>query len=56
MAGSVLAFGLFALRQRRAAAAGRVPLITPGLLRKPAFTVGLGGIALFFAGEGPSGG
>lgn len=50
MAGSVLAFGLFALRQRSAAAAGRMPLITPGLLRKPAFTVGLGGIALFFAG------
>lgn len=24
--------------------------MTPGLLRKPAFTVGLGGIALFFGG------
>ncbi|MFB8077085.1 MFS transporter [Streptomyces sp. NPDC056013] len=50
MAGSVLGFSFFALQQRRAAAAGRGPLVTPGLLRKPAFTVGLGGIALFFGG------
>ncbi|MEV7374034.1 MFS transporter [Streptomyces sp. NPDC090301] len=50
MAGSVLGFSLFALQQRRAAATGRGPLVTPGLLRKPAFTVGLGGIALFFGG------
>ncbi|MFE4258873.1 MFS transporter [Streptomyces sp. NPDC056883] len=50
MAASVIGFALFALRQRRAAAAGREPLITPSLLRKPAFTVGLGAIALFFAG------
>ncbi|NBE55171.1 MFS transporter [Streptomyces boluensis] len=50
MAASVVGFGLFALQQRRTAAAGREPLVTPGLLRKPAFTVGLGGIALFFGG------
>ncbi|MGW6004289.1 MFS transporter [Oerskovia enterophila] len=50
MAASVVGFGLFALQQRRTAAAGREPLVTPALLRKPAFTVGLGGIALFFAG------
>ncbi|MFF3431266.1 MFS transporter [Streptomyces sp. NPDC002602] len=50
MAGSALCFTLFADRQRRAADGGREPLVTPGLLRKPAFTVGLGGIALFFAG------
>ncbi|MYW68673.1 MFS transporter [Streptomyces sp. SID8379] len=50
MAASVVGFGLFALRQRRTAAAGREPLVTPALLRKPAFTVGLGGIALFFGG------
>ncbi|MFD0264804.1 MFS transporter [Kitasatospora indigofera] len=50
LAASVVGFALFALRQRRAAAAGREPLVTPGLLRKPAFTVGLGGIALFFGG------
>nr|WP_237521827.1 MFS transporter [Streptomyces sp. SID4921] len=50
MAASALGFALFALHQRRRAAAGRQPLVTPGLLRKPAFAVGLGGIALFFAG------
>lgn len=50
MAGSVTGFGAFALRQRSTAAKGREPLVTPALLRKPAFTVGLGGIALFFAG------
>ncbi|WP_370530548.1 MFS transporter [Streptomyces sp. WP-1] len=50
MAASAIGFALFALHQRRTAAAGREPLVAPGLLRKPAFTVGLGGIALFFAG------
>ncbi|MFG2227396.1 MFS transporter [Streptomyces sp. NPDC048644] len=50
MAASVVAFAAFAVRQRRTAAAGRAPLVTPALLRKPAFTVGLGGIALFFGG------
>ncbi|MFJ8750107.1 MFS transporter [Streptomyces sp. NPDC102441] len=50
MAASAIGFVLFAVHQRRTAAAGREPLVTPGLLRKPAFTVGLGGIALFFAG------
>ncbi|MEU9801993.1 MFS transporter [Streptomyces sp. NPDC051000] len=50
MAGSALSFALFGGRQKRAADGGRQPLVTPGLLRKPAFTVGLGGIALFFAG------
>lgn len=50
MTAAVVGFGLFALQQRRTAAAGREPLVTPALLRKPAFTVGLGGIALFFAG------
>ncbi|MGW1465793.1 MFS transporter [Streptomyces sp. NPDC002308] len=50
MAAAVIGFALFAVEQRRAAAAGREPLVTPALLRKPAFTVGLGGIALFFGG------
>ncbi|MGW4692364.1 MFS transporter [Kitasatospora cineracea] len=50
MTASVIGFALFALQQRRTAAAGSEPLVTPGLLRKPAFTVGLGGIALFFGG------
>ncbi|WP_260461755.1 MFS transporter [Streptomyces lateritius] len=50
MAASVIGFALFAVQQRRTAAAGREPLVTPGVLRKRAFTVGLGGIALFFGG------
>ncbi|MCX5399341.1 MFS transporter [Streptomyces sp. NBC_00102] len=50
MAASVAGFALFALQQRRTANGGREPLVTPSLLRKPAFTVGLGGIALFFGG------
>lgn len=50
MAASAAGFALFALHQRRTVAAGREPLIIPALLRKPAFTIGLGGIALFFAG------
>ncbi|MFJ5290172.1 MFS transporter [Streptomyces sp. NPDC088348] len=50
MAASVAGFALFAVQQRRTAAHGREPLVTPALLRKPAFTVGLGGIALFFGG------
>ncbi|WP_328299879.1 MFS transporter [Streptomyces sp. NBC_00435] len=50
MAASALGFALFALQQRRTAAAGREPLVAPALLRKPAFSVGLVGIALFFAG------
>lgn len=50
MAASAVGFALFAVQQRRTAAAGRAALVTPGLLRKPAFTVGLGGIALFFGG------
>ncbi|MBV1856411.1 hypothetical protein [Catellatospora tritici] len=46
----MIGFALFALQQRHTAAAGRQPLVTPGLLCKPAFTVGLAGIALFFGG------
>ncbi|WP_189824693.1 MFS transporter [Streptomyces finlayi] len=50
MGASVVGFVLFALQQRRTSARGGEPLVTPALLRKPAFTVGLGGIALFFGG------
>ncbi|WP_329127648.1 MFS transporter [Streptomyces sp. NBC_01465] len=50
MAASCAGFAAFAVQQRRTAARGREPLVTPALLRKPAFTVGLGGIALFFGG------
>ncbi len=50
LAASVAGFGLFVIQQRRAASAGRVPLVTPSIFTRPAYTVGLGGIALFFAG------
>ncbi|MFC8453720.1 MFS transporter [Kitasatospora sp. NPDC057223] len=50
LAASAVGFGLFAAQQRRTAVRGREPLVAPALLRKRAFTVGLGGIALFFAG------
>ncbi|WP_375388024.1 MFS transporter [uncultured Amnibacterium sp.] len=50
MGTSVLGFALFVLRQRRLADRGGVPLVTPSLFRKTAYTVGLGGIAIFFAG------
>ncbi|MFE9845392.1 hypothetical protein [Streptomyces goshikiensis] len=50
LAASVVGFALFALQQRRTASAGRDPVVAPALPRKPAFTVGLGGIALFFGG------
>jgi EmrB/QacA subfamily drug resistance transporter len=47
---SAVGFGMFALQQRRIAARGTVPLVVPSLFRKAAYTVGLGGILLFFAG------
>jgi hypothetical protein len=55
VAASAAGCGLFAVQQRRGqqrrtTAAGREPLVTPGLLRGPAFAVGLGGIALFCGG------
>ncbi len=50
MATSVILFGLFVMQQRRVSARGGVPLVVPSLFRKTAYTVGLGGIFLFFAG------
>jgi EmrB/QacA subfamily drug resistance transporter len=50
IAASVAGFSLFVLQQRRVSGRGGVPLVTPSLFRKVAYTVGLGGIALFFAG------
>ena len=50
IAASVAGFALFVLQQRRVSARGGVPLVTPSLFRKTAYTVGLGGIAIFFAG------
>lgn len=50
IAGSVLLFGLFVVQQRWVTARGGVPLVTPSVFRKPAYTVGLAGITIFFAG------
>jgi EmrB/QacA subfamily drug resistance transporter len=50
LAASIAGFSLFVLQQRRVSNRGGVPLVTPSLFRKVAYTVGLGGIALFFAG------
>jgi EmrB/QacA subfamily drug resistance transporter len=50
IAASIAGFGLFVLQQRRVSRRGGVPLVTPSLFRKTAYTVGLGGIAIFFAG------
>lgn len=50
IAASIAGFCLFVLQQRRVSRRGGVPLVTPSLFRKVAYTVGLGGIALFFAG------
>ncbi len=50
LAASVVGFGLFVLQQRRLARIGGVPLVTPTIFTRRAYTVGLDGIALFFAG------
>ena len=50
IAASIAGFALFVLQQRRLSRRGGVPLVTPSLFRKTAYTVGLGGIAIFFAG------
>ncbi len=50
IAASAIGFTVFVLQQRALSARGGIPLITPSLFRKPAYTLGLGGIAIFFAG------
>ncbi len=50
LGGSLIGFGLFVLQQRRTLARGKVPLVVPSLFRKAAYSVGLGGILVFFAG------
>lgn len=50
LAAAAAGFWLFVVQQRRVARAGRTPLVTPSLFAKRAYTVGLGGIALFFCG------
>lgn len=47
---AVIGFVAFVFRERSAARTGHTPLVTPALFARPAYTVGLGGIALFFAG------
>ncbi|MFC9517066.1 MFS transporter [Nocardiaceae bacterium NPDC056970] len=42
-------FVLFARQQRRASATERTPLVVPTIFSRPAYTLGLIGIALFFA-------
>ncbi|MGY6654791.1 MFS transporter [Amycolatopsis sp. TRM77291] len=50
LAAAVLGYVAFALWQRRIVRLDRAPLVTPALFGKPAFTVGLAAVALFFGG------
>ncbi|WP_120338648.1 MFS transporter [Cryobacterium soli] len=50
IAASLVGFYLFTRRQKSRLDAGKTPLVTPGIFRKPAYLVGLGGIGLFFCG------
>lgn len=47
---AALGYVAFALWQRRIVRLDRAPLVTPALFGKPAFTVGLAAVALFFGG------
>ncbi|ALG09845.1 MFS transporter [Kibdelosporangium phytohabitans] len=47
---AALGYVVFALWQRRIVRLRRAPLVTPALFGKPAFTVGLVAVALFFGG------
>lgn len=49
IAAGLLGFVLFAWQQRAASARGRTPLVVPGIFSRPAYTLGLAGIALFFS-------
>ncbi|WP_285727028.1 MFS transporter [Psychromicrobium xiongbiense] len=49
-AAGFVGFVLFAWQQSRVTALGGVPLVVPGIFTKPAYTLGLVGIALFFSG------
>jgi MFS family permease len=50
LGGSLIGFGLFVLQQRQVLSRGKVPLVVPSVFRKAAYSVGLGGILVFFAG------
>lgn len=50
LAGSVLVFLLFARLERAAAKRGHTTLIDPSIFSRRSYTLGLGGLALYFAG------
>lgn len=50
LAAAAAGFFLFTVQQRSAATRGATPLVVPSIFRRPAYTLGLGGIALFFCG------
>ncbi|WP_181772639.1 MFS transporter [Amycolatopsis pittospori] len=50
LAAAAIGYVAFALWQRRIMRLDRAPLVTPALFGKPAFTVGLAAVALFFGG------
>lgn len=49
IAAGLAGFVLFAWQQRAASRRGRAPLVVPGIFSRPAYTLGLAGIALFFS-------
>ncbi|MGI4895435.1 MAG: MFS transporter [Janthinobacterium lividum] len=49
MTAGLAGFVAFAWQQREASARGRTPLVVPGIFTRPAYTLGLAGIALFFS-------
>lgn len=50
LVGSILVFLIFAWTERHAVKAGRTPLIDPSIFKKRAYTLGLSGLAIYFAG------
>jgi EmrB/QacA subfamily drug resistance transporter len=50
LVGSVATFGLFALNENHAVKRGRTPLIDASIFKKRAYTFGLAGLGLYFAG------
>lgn len=48
LAAAFVGFAVFAWQQRNTRARGRTPLVAPALFGRPAYTVGLAGIGLFF--------
>jgi EmrB/QacA subfamily drug resistance transporter len=50
LVGSVVVFGLFALNENRTVKRGGTPLIDASIFKKRAYTFGLAGLGLYFAG------